>query len=151
MTQDQDAKELTLERWRLSERRCYFLLSSSGATIGYALVTVRFDGSIQMASYFSLVLVFWVFSFLAGIRCLGAIQNEIEELHRNLETPAIKKPSGTNKSALAPNWAKERDRIYGQVRSLEFFQLHALMVGGALFAIERLGWFEILKMEFAIK
>ncbi|WP_421999750.1 hypothetical protein [Roseovarius mucosus] len=145
MNSEADAKEVVFERWRQTERKCYFLMSASGACIGYALVTVEPLKSVEMTLYFSLVLAFWAISILSGLHALHNVRKEVEAVHRSLDVPTVGSNLKNVRDHLVPSWVNERNKIYGKQMLAEEMQLLFLLSGGLLFGIERIGWIEIFR------
>ena len=138
-------KELVYERWRHSERKCYFVMGANGTAIGYALITVDVHGNFSLAVATTIVLLIWGFGFYTGILSLNGIRAEIEEIHRNISSPAIENPRRKTDSPLTPSWTKERDKIHASQLYWDEFQLSCLIFGSLAFGLERLGWLSILK------
>ena len=56
--------------WKLGERRSYYLMSASGAGIGYALATIDQNISISQSQMLLVSILFWSISFAYGLRRL---------------------------------------------------------------------------------
>ncbi|MEJ8561532.1 hypothetical protein QTO30_10110 [Yoonia sp. GPGPB17] len=67
------SKEIVFEMWRANERRCYFLMSSAGAGIGYALATIDPNITTLDTRLLLISLLFWSVSFLLGLKFLDGV------------------------------------------------------------------------------
>ena len=136
-----DFKELVYARWKFAERRCYYLIGATGAAIGYALVAVPPVTSLPETIVLSAAVFIWAVGVFWGRRNLMSIQDEIEEIHRNMLVPSVY-DRGTE--PFSASWAKERDRLITQQRQHEELQFGSLAFGGVIYSMERLGWLGVL-------
>jgi hypothetical protein len=128
-------KEITFEIWRSSEKRCYYLMSSAGAGIGYSLVTLTENQTAADLRMMVAALVCWAISFLFGIRTLGRL-NALMGFSKNI--------SGGNAGLsqlrqIAPNQTHElldgeAESLGSRTSSAQTMQL-TLLIGGALLLI----------------
>jgi hypothetical protein len=130
--------EIIFEQWRLIERRCYFLLSSAGAGIGYAIATIEPDISPLSMIVFWLSLLSWSASFSGGLFAIKALENVLSFSVGALSFREDVVPLGTNPGAVSNVLAKDSKVTTEKLRKALIFQIGFLLLGAVLFALAKL-------------
>ena len=126
-------KEIVFELWRLAERRCYFVMSSAGAGIGYSLVVV--DSSLDAFETRALLVAisFWAASFISGIWSLSAISRAMNFSRNAIEFRQRYEQTQPMQEAISEIILPDEKKVFLHMSFSYRFQLVTLLLGAFSF------------------
>jgi len=132
--------------WRAREKRSYYLMSSAGAGIGYALATVGTDLPNLEKTVVAIALLFWSLSFIYGLRALRLHQREMHlnqgaiQFFRDVPQPA--------KGVAEEIVNEDAEKLGPKVRWNHGLQVVLLLAGAITFAAFKL---EVIELFLCIE